>query len=124
MLKYIEVLRAIEYIMVNPYLKHEEGVAMLRDLRGELPAAEFAGAKKATVLILQKKITEAMEYLLEDSPHHSGHAPQAHEELAADQGEARQETVESAGDGRASVDHPVADTRPARSPARKGRAKK
>ena len=31
MLKYIEVLRAIEHVMYDPFLSHEEGVAILRD---------------------------------------------------------------------------------------------
>jgi hypothetical protein len=63
MLKFIEVLRAIEHVMSSPFLTHEEGVLILKNLRHELPGVGFEGPFGPTVEVLRKKITEAIEFI-------------------------------------------------------------
>ena len=67
MLKYIEVLRALEYVMSTPLLSHEEGVAIVRNLRNALPGQGFEGAEKATIDILRNKIAEYLSANKEES---------------------------------------------------------
>lgn len=123
MLKLIEVLWAIEAIRSDPFLSHEEGIAILRELKSEIPAPEYSGAKKATSEILLKKIAEAMEFLREDSPDDKRQRPQA-EAASEDQGKASEETMEPTGDTGVSVEHPVATPRPAVASPRKRGSKK
>jgi hypothetical protein len=121
MLKYIEVLRALEYVRSDPTLSHEERVAILRDLRNNmLPGVGFEGAEKATIEILRKKFADATTLLQEGSP-------DSHGKGAPEEGEDRHQVeapILEAGDGRTPVDDVLDAPRPAHRTQKPRRQKK
>lgn len=121
MLKYIEVLRALEYVQLQGFLSREEALAILRDLKNStLPGEGFEGAERATVTILRKKFADAMELLREDSPDHRGKASQ---DAEAEKEQAPSPVLEPE-DAGLRVEPHVAQSRPARVAKNKGSRKK
>ena len=106
-MKYVEVLKALEYIRSCPLLTREEGIAFLRDLKNSsVPSVNFAGAHGTVVDILRKKFKDAEEFLLQDTPHSDGQG-------SAEQSphtDAVETPVLETGHGRVSVEHVLAPT--------------
>jgi hypothetical protein len=121
MLKYIEVLRALEYVRSDPTLSHEERVAILRDLRNNmLPGVGFEGAEKATIEILRKKFADATTLLQEGPTDSHGQGPTG-------QGEDRHQVeapILDSGEGRTPVVDVLDDARPAHRAQKPRRQKK